>query len=65
MLGDFSYDGVPYLYVYSSDIINNYDMQSFEIYGWKDNTAKLVVDTHSGLSSIAWETYDLCEDEND
>ena len=65
ILGDFSCDGIPYLYVYSSNIIKNNDNQSFEIYGWKGNTTKLVADTHSGTSSIAWETYDLYEDEND
>ncbi len=64
MLGDFSYDGIPYLYVYSSSFIKNHGHPSFEIYGWKDNTAKLVADTHSGTSTIAWEIYNLYEDEN-
>lgn len=65
MLGDFANDGIPYLYVYSSNIVGNNDKPSFEIYGWGDNTSKIVADTHSGTSTIAWETYDLYEDEND
>lgn len=65
MLGDFADDGVPYLYVCSSTIERNNDIPSFEIYGWRDNTSRLVVDTHSGTSTIAWETYDLYEDKND
>ncbi len=67
MLGDFSCDGIPYLYVYSSntiDIVND-SSQSFEIYGWRDNITELVADTHTGPLSLAWETFDLCEDEND
>lgn len=65
MLSDFANDGIPYLYVYSSNIVGNNNNPSFEIYGWGDNTSKLVVDTHSGTSTIAWETYNLYEDEND
>ena len=67
MLGDFSCDGIPYLYVYSSntiDIVND-SSQSFEIYGWRDNTTELVADTYTGPLSLAWQTFDLCEDEND
>lgn len=63
MLGDFASDGVPYLYVYSTT--SCIDNQSCEIYGWSDNKAKLVLDTHRGRSSIAWETYKFNEDEND
>ena len=43
MLGDFAGDGVPYLYLYSTN--NRVDNQSYEIYGWADNTVKLVHDT--------------------
>lgn len=61
MLGDFSGDGVPYLYVYSS-VGDDYS-QSYEIYGWEDNTAKLVFDTDKEKSGR--ESFDLYEDENE
>ncbi|MCI8694644.1 MAG: hypothetical protein HFH91_18430 [Lachnospiraceae bacterium] len=65
ILGDFAGDGIPYLYVSCSMNDENTTNKSFEIYGWRDNITQLVADTHSGTSSIAWETYDLFEDEND
>lgn len=48
MLCDFAGDGVPYLYVCSST--DSIDDQSFEIYGWADQTVKLVYDTDAEKS---------------
>lgn len=63
MLADFSGEGVPYIYVYSST--NSELYPSYEIYGWTDNEAKLVIDTDTENTSIACEIYDFYEDEND
>lgn len=57
ILADFSGDGNPYLYLYSS----NNSKDSYEIYGWLDNTAKLAFD----IEANAREGYYLYEDEND
>ena len=57
ILADLSGDGVPYLYLYSS----NNSKDSYEIYGWTDNTAKLAFDVEAN----AREGYYLYEDEND
>lgn len=61
MLGDFAGDGVPYLYLYSTN--NSVDNQSYEIYGWADNTVKLVHDTDEDKNSWQFPFY-LCEDGN-
>ena len=39
LLGDFSGDGNPYLYLFSSVV----DEKSFEVYGWKDGEVQLAV----------------------
>lgn len=39
LLGDFSGDGNPYLYLFSSLV----DEKSFEVYGWKDGEVQLAV----------------------
>ena len=61
MLGDFAGDGVPYLYLYSTN--NRVDNQSYEIYGWADNTVKLVHDTDEDKNSWRFPFY-LYEDGN-
>lgn len=61
MLGDFAGDGVPYLYLYSTN--NSVDNQSYEIYGWADNTVKLVHDTDEDKNSWQFPFY-LYEDGN-
>ena len=61
MLGDFASDGVPYLYLYSTN--NSVDNQSYEIYGWADNAVKLVHDTDEDKNSWRFPFY-LYEDGN-
>ena len=61
LLGDFAGDGIPYLYLYSTN--NSVDNQSHEIYGWADNTVKLVHDTDENKNSWRFPFY-LYEDGN-
>ncbi len=60
MLCDFSGDGVPYLYVYSST--NDTGEQSFEIYGWTGQKAELIFDTDAEKSYR--NNFYIYEDEN-
>lgn len=61
MLGDFSGEGIPYLYVFSST--NDEYNFSYEIYGWSDDVAKLVYDTD--IAKSAGNEFYLYEDEEE
>lgn len=67
MLADFAGDGVPYLYLYctTDDPTENhaYVLKSFEIYGWKDDKAKLIYD--SDKEKMARVSFRFYEDEED